>query len=239
MIYDQAEAFRGGHSPQHTPIVAPFELALCPQSHQSDASSHSYDCRNRASANSSEGTPDEVHQPALATRSEQLATAERGVNIHDITISRLPQPGFENTSRLVVYSLDHALDVGHSMEDASGVAAASAIAECASEADSVALMQPDDSDDLPDLVTPPVVEITLAPSSRPSIRTPHRHTRPISLLNFLPCLLSFPLVTCRRHSSYLTPCATSTRYRAISHRHDSPSATLSSAYIYSPCTYCI
>ena len=69
---------------------------------------------------------------------------------------------------------------------------------------------------------------------------PHRcHTRLISLLDFLPCFPSSPLVTCRRHSSYLAPCATSTRYRAISHRHDSPSATLSSAYIYSPCTYCI
>ena len=69
---------------------------------------------------------------------------------------------------------------------------------------------------------------------------PHRcHTRLILLLDFLPCFPSFPLVTCRRHSSYLAPCATSTRYCAISHRHDSPSATLSSAYIYSPCTYCI
>ena len=75
----------------------------------------------------------------------------------------------------------------------------------------------------------------LAPRPAPH----HCHTRLISLLDFLPCFPCFPLVTCRRHSSYLAPCATSTRYCAISHRHDSPSATLSSAYIYSPCTYCI
>jgi len=46
-----------------------------------------------------------------------------------------------------------------------------------------------------------VVEITLAPSSCPSTHTPRCHARLILLLNFLPCLLSFPLVTCRRHSS--------------------------------------
>ena len=65
--------------------------------------------------------------------------------------------------------------------------------------------------------------------------TPHRcRTRLISLLDFLPCSPSFPLVTCRRHSSYLAPCATSTRYRAISHRRDSFSATLSSALYIQP-----
>jgi len=64
---------------------------------------------------------------------------------------------------------------------------------------------------------------------------PHRcHTRLILLPDFLPCLPSFLLVTCHRHSSYLVPCATSTRHRAISHRRDSPSATLSSALYIQP-----
>jgi len=78
------------------------------------------------------------------------------------------------------------------------------------------------------------VEITFMPSSCPSIRTPRRHTCLISLLNFLPCFLSFPLVTCRRHSPYLTPCATSTHYRTISHHRDSPSATLPSGLYIQP-----
>jgi len=64
---------------------------------------------------------------------------------------------------------------------------------------------------------------------------PHRcHTRLILLLDFLPCFPSFPLVTCHRYSPYFVPCATSTRYRAISHRHDSLSATLSSALYIQP-----
>ena len=84
-----------------------------------------------------------------------------------------------------------------------------------------------------------VVEITLAPSSRPWTCTPIIATPAYLASRLLATPLSFSLVTCRRHSSYLAPCATSTRYRAISHRHDSPSATSSSAYIYSPCTYCI
>jgi len=76
--------------------------------------------------------------------------------------------------------------------------------------------------------------------SRPSTRPPIVATLALSRFSTsCHAFRSFPLVTCRRHSSYLAPCATSTCYRTISHRHDSPSATLSSAYIYSPCTYCI
>ena len=80
-----------------------------------------------------------------------------------------------------------------------------------------------------------VVEIMLTPSSRPSTCTPVIATLPILLPNFLPCLPNFSQVTCHRHFPYLTPYATSTRYRAISHRHDLPSATLPSGlYIQLP-----
>jgi len=65
----------------------------------------------------------------------------------------------------------------------------------------------------------------LTPQSAPLL-LPHL---PISLPNFSPCFPSFSLVTCHRHSSYLAPCATLTCYRATLHRHDSSSATPSSA----------
>jgi len=72
----------------------------------------------------------------------------------------------------------------------------------------------------------PLLALRFTPLSLPHL--------PISLPNFLPCFPSFPLVTCRRHSPYLTPCATSTCYRAISHHHDSPSATPPSALYIQP-----
>ena len=62
---------------------------------------------------------------------------------------------------------------------------------------------------------------------------------PISLLGFLSCCLSFPLVTCHRHSPYLAPCSTSLAiapYRIVV-THSQPHSHLD--YIYSPCTYCI
>ena len=79
-----------------------------------------------------------------------------------------------------------------------------------------------------------VMEITLAPSSRPLIHTPIVATPAYLASRLLATPLSFSLVTCHRHSSYLAPCATSTHYRATSHRHDSSSATLSSALYIQP-----
>ena len=72
----------------------------------------------------------------------------------------------------------------------------------------------------------PLLALRFAPLSSPHLL--------ILLPNFLPCFPSFPLVTCRRHSPYLAPCATSTRYCTISHRHDSPSATPPSALYIQP-----
>ena len=70
----------------------------------------------------------------------------------------------------------------------------------------------------------------LAPQFAP-LSLPHS---PTLLPNFLPCFPSFSLVICRRYSPYLAPCATSTRYCAVLHRHDSPSATLPSALYIQP-----